>query len=226
MESLLTLFDLGYIDLEDRSNTEILVNLIIKKSILLLDNDASNELKNLQNKIQERYLLNFSLFQSLPDFWGLEQHFPMMPIDKLDEKATNPATIWDITCDSDGEISFNDNAPLYLHNVDVTKDEYFLAFFLTGAYQEVLGMQHNLFTHPTEAVINFDEDGNYSIDNLIEAQNLLDVLDDLDYNIEDVNKALKSKIETSKYIEEDEKNELLNKLYLYLSENSYLKTSN
>ena len=129
MESLLTLFDLGYIDLEDRSNTEILVNLIIKKSILLLDNDATNELKKLQNKIQERYLVNFSAFQSLPDFWGLQQHFPMMPIDKLHIKANNPATIWDITCDSDGEIAFNDNAPLYLHDVDITRDEYFLAFF-------------------------------------------------------------------------------------------------
>ena len=87
-------------------------------------------------------------------------------------------------------------------------------------------MQHNLFTHPTEAVINFNEDGNYSIDSLIEAQNLLDVLDDLDYNIEDINKALKLQIERSEHIKEDEKNELLNKLYLYLSENSYLKTSN
>jgi len=87
MESLLTLFDLGYIDLEDRSNTEILVNLIIKKSILLLS-DGSQELLKLQNKIQERYLVNFSAFQSLADFWGLQQHFPVMPIDKLNIVST------------------------------------------------------------------------------------------------------------------------------------------
>lgn len=224
MESLLTLFDLGYIDLEDRSNTEILVNLIIKKSIALLKNEDTNELKRLQNRIQEKYLVNFSAFQSLPDFWGLKQHFPIMPIDHLDVKPTNPASIWDITCDSDGEIDFNPALPLYLHDIDVSQEEYFLAFFLTGAYQEVLGMRHNLFTHPTEAVITFDENGHYVINNLIDAQNLMDVLDDLDYDTSIVDKALKYKIEESVHISKEEKRELLGKLYLYLSENSYLKT--
>ncbi|AKF25158.1 arginine decarboxylase [Sulfurovum lithotrophicum] len=224
MESLLTLFDLGYIDLEDRSNTEILVNLIIKKAISLLRNEGSGELKKLQDRIQERYLVNFSLFQSLPDFWGLAQQFPVMPLDRLDTTPTNPASIWDITCDSDGEIGFNRELPLYLHDIDVSKEEYFLAFFLTGAYQEVLGMQHNLFTHPTECVINFNQDGSYSIDDLIEAQNLMDVLDDLDYDTGIIDKALKYQIEESNLISQEEKRELLGKLYLYLSENSYLKT--
>jgi len=224
MESLLTLFDLGYIDLEDRSNTEILVNLIIKKAISLLKNEGSDELKRLQDRIQERYLVNFSLFQSMPDFWGLSQHFPVMPLDRLDEKPTNPASIWDITCDSDGEMGFSRELPLYLHDIDVSKEEYFLAFFLTGAYQEVLGMQHNLFTHPTECVINFDEKGRYSINDLIEAQNLMDVLDDLDYNTNLIDKALKYQIEESALLSKEEKRELLGKLYLYLSENSYLKT--
>jgi len=224
MESLLTLFDLGYIDLEDRSNTEILVNLIIKKSIFLLRNEDTDELQKLQDRIQEKYLVNFSSFQSLPDFWGLSQHFPVMPLDKLDIKPTNPASIWDITCDSDGELGFNRDLPLYLHDIDVSKEEYFLAFFLTGAYQEVLGMKHNLFTHPTEAVINFDEAGNHSIDKLIEAQNLIDILDDLDYDTNVMDKTLKYRIEESKHISKEEKRELLGKLYLFLSENSYLKT--
>jgi len=224
MESLLTLFDLGYIDLEDRSNTEILVNLIIKKSIYLLKNESTDELKKLQDQIQEKYLVNFSAFQSLPDFWGLGQLFPIVPLDRLDTEPTNPASIWDITCDSDGEIGFDRNLPLYLHDIDVSKDEYFLAFFLTGAYQEVLGMQHNLFTHPTEAVINFSDNGSYTIDNLIEAQNLIDVLDDLDYDTNLIEKTLKYQIEESTHISKEEKRVLLGKLYLYLSENSYLKT--
>ena len=224
MESLLTLFDLGYIDLEDRSNTEILVNLIIKKAITLLKSDDTDELKKLQDRIQEKYLVNFSAFQSLPDFWGLAQQFPIMPLDRLDEKPTNPASIWDITCDSDGEIGFNRDLPLYLHDIDVSKEEYFLAFFLTGAYQEVLGMKHNLFTHPTEAIIKFDEKGNYTVENLIEAQNLMDVLDDLDYDTNLMDKTLKYRIEESSHITKEEKRELLGKLYLYLSENSYLKT--
>ena len=224
MESLLTLFDLGYIDLEDRSNTEILVHLIIKKAIVLLQSEGTEELKQLQHKIQERYLVNFSAFQSLPDFWGLQQHFPMMPIDKLDSEPTNPATLWDITCDSDGEIAFDNDLPLYLHDVDVTQEEYFLAFFLTGAYQEVLGMNHNLFTHPTEVVINFDEKGNYLIDKLIESQNIMDVLDDMNYDKNSLDKRLKQQIETSKQLNQTKKSDLLGKLYLYLSENSYLKT--
>jgi arginine decarboxylase len=208
IESLLTLFDLGYIDLEDRSNSEILVNLIIKKSILLLS-DGSEELLKLQNKIQERYLVNFSAFQSLADFWGLKQHFPVMPIDKLDIKATNPATLWDITCDSDGEIPFDDNAPLYLHDVDVDKDEYFLAFFLTGAYQEVLGMKHNLFTHPTEVTVDFDENGEFRLTNIIEAENILNVLATMNYDKAHLNNQLKEQIHALTLI----------------GENSYLKTN-
>ena len=224
MESLLTLFDLGYIDLEDRSNTEILVNLIIKKAITLLHDEDSKELKRLQNRIQEKYLVNFSAFESLPDFWGLSQHFPVMPLDRLNTKPTRPASLWDITCDSDGEIGFNPDLPLYLHDIDVTKDEYFLAFFLTGAYQEVLGMKHNLFTHPTEVVVNFDEADEMHLDDLIEAQNLMDILDDLEYETGKMDKSLKQKIEESSLINEEEKRVLLGKLYLYLSENSYLKT--
>ena len=224
MESLFTLFDLGYIDLEDRSNSEILVNLIIKKAILLISDLSSIEVKKLQNKIQERYLVNFSAFQSLPDFWGLQQHFPIMPIDKLNQKATNPTTLWDITCDSDGEIAFNDKMPLYLHNVDITKEEYFLAFFLTGAYQEILGMKHNLFTHPTEVTVKFTKEGEYYFENLIESQNIMDVLDDIDYDKTFLDKRLKQQIETSSTLSTIQKRELLEKLYLHLSENSYLKT--
>jgi arginine decarboxylase len=224
MESLLTLFDLGYIDLEDRSNTEILVNMIMKRAISLLHSEDTDELKRLQNRIQERYLVNFSIFQSLPDFWGLGQHFPVMPLSRLSEHPTLSASIWDITCDSDGEMPFDSDLPLLLHEVDVEHEEYFLAFFLTGAYQEVLGMQHNLFTHPTEAVVDFDDNGSYRISNIIEAQNLMDVLDDMEYDTGLIDKSLKSMIEDSEIIAEDEKLELLGKLYLYLSENSYLKT--
>ncbi len=224
MESLLTLFDLGYIDLEDRSNTEILVNLLIKRAIALLKDEDTSELKKIEDRIQEKYLVNFSIFQSLPDWWGLKQNFPIVPLNKLNIKPTNPASIWDITCDSDGEINFEPKAPLFLHDIDIDEEEYFLGFFLNGAYQEVLGMKHNLFTHPTEAVVKFDKDGNYYTEGLIEAQNLMDVLDDLDYDTNEIDKSLKYKIEESKLLTNDEKREILGKLYLYLSENSYLKT--
>ncbi|ECO3767476.1 arginine decarboxylase, partial [Campylobacter jejuni] len=93
LESILTLFDLGYVDLQDRSNAEILTHLITKKAILLLgDKQNPADLLAIQDEVQERYLVNFSLFQSMPDFWGLEQNFPIMPLDRLDEEPTRSAS--------------------------------------------------------------------------------------------------------------------------------------
>jgi len=225
MESLLTLFDLGYIDLIDRSNSEILVDLIVKKAISLLKDENIHELKQIQDKIQERYLVNFSTFQSIPDFWGLAQKFPIVPLSNLSIQPTRSATIWDITCDSDGEISYDDKFPLNLHDINLKKEDYYLGFFLTGAYQEILGMKHNLFTHPTEIVVKFNEDGNYELDNIIEAQNLMDILDDIDYDINLIDKSLKNRLLNMTTISIKDKEEILGKLYLYLSENSYLKTN-
>ncbi len=225
MDSLLTLFDLGYIDLTDRSNTEILVNLIIKKAIKLLKDDESQELSQIQDMIQERYLINFSIFQSLPDFWGLGQNFPVMPLDRLDEKPTRSASIWDITCDSDGEISYNKDNPLLLHEVDITKEDYFLGFFLVGAYQEVLGMKHNLFTHPTEATVLIDTNG-YKIDNIIESQSIINILEDLKYDVKEIQEKINEKIETSELIDEKTKKYILGEIYLFLNDNGYLKTTN
>ena len=224
MESLLTLFDLGYIDLQDRSNTEVLVHLIIKKVIKILKYKNHRDIIRIQEQVQERYLLNCSFFQSLPDYWGLGQNFPVIPLDKLNKRPTRSASLWDITCDSDGEIVFNKNTPLFLHDIDVNKEEYFLGFFLVGAYQEVLGMRHNLFTHPTELSVVFDEKGEYSIENLLEAQTILDVLDDLDYDTKEIERRLKQKLEESEEIPDDSKKEVLGQLYVMLSENGYLRT--
>ncbi len=223
MESLLTLFDLGYIDLQDRSNTEVLVHLIIKKVIKLFKHKNHNDIIRIQEQVQERYLLNCSFFQSLPDYWGLGQNFPVMPLDRLNKRPTRSASLWDITCDSDGEIAFDSSKPLFLHDVDVTKEEYFLGFFLVGAYQEVLGMRHNLFTHPTEFSVIFDEN-HYTINHLLEAQTILDVLDDLDYDTKEIERILKQRIDDSTLLDEDAKKEILGQLYVMLSENGYLRT--
>lgn len=225
LDSVLTLFDLGYVDLADRSNAEILVHLIVRKTISVLG-DAENyaDIRRIQNEIQERYLVNFSIFQSLPDFWGLKQHFPIAPLKHLDERPTLSASIWDITCDSDGEISFDSKKnPLFLHDVDISEEPYFLGFFLVGAYQEVLGMRHNLFTHPTEAVIVPTDDG-YKIKELIEAQSIMDILYDLDYDIDAIRNELNRRIEASKSIGEKAKKQILGELYLFLNANGYLRT--
>ena len=224
-ESLLTLFDLGFIDLIDRSNSEILVHLIIKKAITYatLKGFKNKDLKAINEKFQEKYLANFSIFQSLPDFWGLGQRFPVMPLTKLNLTPNRSATIWDITCDSDGEIPFSKEYPLYLHDVDLNKEDYYLGFFLVGAYQEILGMKHNLFSYTNEAIVNFDSEGNYEIEFIEPTQKIREILIDLDYDIDEIERELKNKIENSK-LDEENKKEILGELFLLLNDMVYLKS--
>jgi len=224
LESLFTLFDLGYITLQDRSNAEILVHQIIKKSLRMMRGSPTLELTRLQERLQERYLINSSIFQSMPDYWGLQQHFPVMPLNKLNEPAIRAASLWDITCDSDGEIQFDPSAPLYLHDVDLDEEEYFLAFFNIGAYQETLGMNHNLFTHPNECSIEFTEEG-YTLHDTIESQNILDILEDIGYDRSQTLIQLKNNLANSTFSTEEEKSDTLQKLELYLYQNGYLRTT-
>ena len=213
MESLLTLFDLGYIDLQDRSNAEILTHQIIKKAISQLEVEDYEELKKLDENIQEKYLLNFSMFQSLPDYWGIDQEFPIMPLTHLDKKPTRSASLWDITCDSDGELPFDSKKALYLHDIDLNKEDYFIGFFNVGAYQDTLGMKHNLFSHPTEVNVVFKE-GEVALEKIIESQTIIEILEDIDYDTSDIKKRLKENLDINTY-------KILEK---YLNENNYLKT--
>ena len=213
MESLLTLFDLGYIDLQDRSNAEILTHQVIKKAISLLEIDHYEELKKLDENIQEKYLLNFSVFQSLPDYWGIEQEFPIMPITHLNRKPTRSASLWDITCDSDGEIPFDMKKPLSLHDVNLNKEDYFIGFFNVGAYQDTLGMKHNLFSHPTEVNVVF-KNGKVVLEKILESQKIIDILEDIDYDTEDIRSILRKNLNDHNFKDIEK----------YLNENSYLKT--
>lgn len=215
LESILTLFDLGYVDLKDRSNAEVLTHLIIKKAINLKSNDEDRELQRLDDKIQEKYLLNFSMFQSLPDFWGIDQEFPIMPLHHLSKKGTRSANIWDITCDSDGEIPFNAKKPLYLHDVNLKNEDYFLGFFLVGAYQDILGMKHNLFSSPSEINVVFDEEGKMNLESFLASQSIMDIFEDLDYNPKDILQRLLDNTNDERLKEHIIKN---------INDNSYLKT--
>ena len=225
LNSLLTLFDLGYIDLVDRSNSEILTHLIIKKAIFLLRDKPVRELTQIQDKIQEKYLINFSIFQSIPDFWGLSQRFPVMPLAKLDTKPTRSASLWDITCDSDGEIDFDSRNPLFLHSVDLDEEDYFLGFFKVGAYQEVLGMKHNLFTRPTIATIHIDQNG-YTISEIVQSDSLMEILEDLNYNPKTIKNKFLENIQHSSHIAPDEQERIYQRIETFLEENGYLKTFN
>jgi arginine decarboxylase len=224
-ESLLTLFDLGYIDLQDRSNSEILVHLIIKNSLYLMASNPTNESVRLEERFVERFLINGSIFKSLPDYWGLNQRFPVMPLNKLNTKPIRAASLWDITCDSDGEIEFDSKAPLYLHDVNLDSEEYFLAFFNVGAYQETLGMNHNLFDRPSECSIVLTDEG-YQIKTLDESPNILDILEDIKYTPTEILKQLEDNLQQSHFITKKEKSATLRKLEQYLHQNGYLRTTN
>lgn len=138
----------------------------------------------------------------------------MMPISHLNKKGTRSANIWDITCDSDGEIPFDSKKPLYLHEVDLTQEDYFLGFFLVGAYQDILGMKHNLFSSPSQVNIIF-EDGEMKLDKFLKSQSIIEIFDDLDYNSQDI---------LDRLLTSTQNEQLKDILKEYLNDNSYLKT--
>ncbi|MEP7074606.1 MAG: biosynthetic arginine decarboxylase, partial [Acidobacteriota bacterium] len=164
-DELFTMFNLGLISLEDKGKGEVLFWDICEEAdkFAQLKKYVSEEFDDLRRLMCAKYLANFSVFRSMPDNWALEQLFPIMPIHKLNKKPTEYATLCDITCDSDGIVDkfvdLHDVKPvLELHKLE--KDQpYYLAMLLVGAYQEVMGNNHNLFGVPHEAHIFIGEDG-------------------------------------------------------------------
>jgi arginine decarboxylase len=180
-EDLFTIFNLGLISLEARGKGEVLFWDVCEKADLFAQQKkyVAEEFDDLRKLLCAKYLANFSVFRSMPDNWALEQLFPIIPIHKLNKKPTEYATLCDITCDSDGIVDkfvdLHDVKPvLELHKL--VKDEpYYLAMMLVGAYQEVMGNNHNLFGVPHEAHIHIGEDG-YIIKKVIEGATLGDAL--------------------------------------------------
>ncbi|NVN98197.1 MAG: arginine decarboxylase [Geobacteraceae bacterium] len=173
IQEAVSLFNLGYLTLKDRAMAEWLYGKIIKKinSIVEKIKPIPEELQNFQLSLRQTYFANFSLFQSIPDSWAIDQLFPIMPIQRLNQKPDVLASIADITCDSDGEItSFvgeNGRAKaLPLHKMKKDED-YYIGFFLIGAYQEILGDLHNLFGDTNAVHITFNKRTGYMIDTVI-----------------------------------------------------------
>ena len=164
-EDLFQMFNLGLITLEDKGKGEVLFWDICEKAdqFAQLKKYVSEEFDELRRLMSSKYLANFSVFRSMPDNWALEQLFPIIPIHKLNKKPTEYATLCDITCDSDGVVDkFVDlhdvKHVLELHKLE-TGESYYLAMMLVGAYQEVMGNNHNLFGVPNEAHIFIGDDG-------------------------------------------------------------------
>ncbi|MDR0969422.1 MAG: biosynthetic arginine decarboxylase [Lentimicrobiaceae bacterium] len=185
-EEALDLFSLGLLDLKTRAQIERLFWSIAHEVNRISGNmkRLPEELINLPKLLSDKYFCNFSLFQSLPDSWAIDQIFPIMPIHRLDEKPDRTATIQDITCDSDGKIDnfiSTKNSSHYLPMHSLRKDPYYIGVFLVGAYQEILGDLHNLFGDTNAVHVSVNEKG-YSIDQIIDGETVAEVLEYVQYN--------------------------------------------
>lgn len=186
-EEALDLFSLGLLDLISRAKMEKLFWTIAREVGELASSmkHPPEELKKIEKMIPDKYFCNFSLFQSLPDLWAIDQIFPIMPIQRLDEKPTRTCTIQDITCDSDGKINSFISEHGATHSLPVHPlkqgEPYYFGVFLVGAYQEILGDLHNLFGD-TNAVHISVYDDHYEIDQVIDGETVADVLDYVQFN--------------------------------------------
>ena len=186
-EEALELFSHGIVDLKTRAEIEAMYWSVCHEINTLAKTmkHVPDELRNLDKLLADKYFCNFSLFQSLPDSWAIDQLFPIMPIQRLTERPTRNATLQDITCDSDGKITnFVTNGHishvLPLHQLN-KEEPYYLGVFLVGAYQEILGDMHNLFGDTNAAHISVKE-GKYSIDQIFDGETVEEVLDYVQYN--------------------------------------------
>ena len=186
-EEALDLFSHGLIDLKTRAEIESMFWSVCREINVLAKSQKHmpEELRKLDKLLADKYFCNFSLFQSLPDSWAIDQLFPIVPIQRLNERPTRNATLQDITCDSDGKIanfvtSRHIGHVLPVHQLKKSED-YYLGVFLVGAYQEILGDMHNLFGDTNAAHISV-KDGQYHIDQIIDGETVEEVLDYVQYD--------------------------------------------
>jgi arginine decarboxylase len=186
-EEALDRFSLGLLDLKTRAQIERLFWSIARELYQMTNETkhSAEELRHLPKLLSDKYFCNFSLFQSMPDSWAIDQIFPIVPLQRLDEKPTRAATLQDITCDSDGKIdnfisTRNFSYYLPVHPIKA-KESYYMGAFLVGAYQEILGDLHNLFGDTNAVHVSVTDDG-YEIDQIIDGETVAEVLDYVQYN--------------------------------------------
>lgn len=192
------LFKSGQISLREKALAEI----IIRHTMIKISRQAETmkyapkDVHYIDKQLVDIYYGNFSLFQSLPDVWAIDQVFPVVPLHRLNEVPTNPAVISDITCDCDGKI---DNFPDYEHDRSrimlhglKDEEEYYLGVFLVGAYQETLGDLHNLFGDTNVVSIYVNEDGTYEMSQELEGDSVADVLAYVEYDVKAMKNRLKA----------------------------------
>jgi len=185
----------------------------------------------LTDELSDTYFSNFSVFQSLPDSWALKHLFPIMPIHRLNEKPERRAGLADLTCDSDGKIThfmnyhlWKNEKHLMVHQLEKGKP-YYMAAFLTGAYQEILGDMHNLFGDTDAIHVSISKNGNYSVDHHVEGDSIYDMLKYVGYHKRDLMEKIHQKTETailSEKLSREEAGRLLKNYSQALSGYTYL----
>jgi arginine decarboxylase len=201
-ERILNEFIYGRLTLKERAYAEKIYRILlgdIRNKFRSL-NEVSDETAFLDKYLRDTYFCNFSVFQSLPDSWAIDQIFPVMPIHRLNEKATHQAILADISCDSDGKIDAFAGAKgtesfIMLHQY--TTDPYYLGIFLVGAYQEILGGLHNLFGDTNVVHVELEENGEWKILKLVEGDTIEEVLGYVQYRPEKLIERLEELIERS-----------------------------
>ena len=196
-------FKLGVLSLEERAITETLYWNICHKIIVMTEDIkyVPNEIKKLKSVLADRYLCNFSLFQSAPDSWAIGQILPIVPISRLNERPSLECSLADITCDSDGKVDhfLGPEGQQNTLNVHTLKDDedYYLGLFLTGAYQDIMGDMHNLFGRLNEVHVYCDEDdpNNFYIEEFIKGNSSAEVLEIMQYNPNEMCKKIKSLVD-------------------------------
>ena len=150
-----------------------------------------DEIRSLKTRLADKYFCNFSIFQSVPDSWAIDQVFPVVPLYRLNEEPTREATLEDITCDSDGRIDTfigtdrGTENTLRVHELE-SGETYPLGIFLTGAYQEILGDLHNLFGDTNTIHVSLNKDGSLKYEQIIEGEDVTDVLDYVQFSADEL----------------------------------------
>lgn len=199
-DELRTMFSLGNISIREMARAEEIyrhVSSLVKN--LALESDASDEMEEALSQLVDIYHCNFSLFQSLPDMWAIDQLHPIVPLQRLNETPTRRAILADITCDSDGKVDRfvtdeGETTQLPVHDLRDDED-YKLGVFFVGAYQETLGDLHNLFGDTNVVTIDFDDAGGFELLNEVEGDTISEVMSYVEYDPRDCIDAFKKTVD-------------------------------
>jgi arginine decarboxylase len=230
-DEALQLFNLGHLTLEQRARAEKLFWATCHRvaQVATTLKAIPEDLQPLEKMLSDTYFCNFSMFQSLPDAWAVDQLFPIIPIHRLNEPPTRRGILADITCDSDGSIDkFIDQrdvkSTLELHPLN--GEPYYIGIMLTGAYQEILGDMHNLFGNTNMVHVMITGQDCYEVDEVLPGDSVTDVLRYVDYSPEDLIKRVRNNVETAvrgNKMTLDESRQLMQRYREGLSSYTYLE---